>query len=246
MRDSVSFKLPMRILVVEDEVIISGDIESMLTQFGYLDVLQALNYNEAINLINTVEIDLAIIDINLSGLKTGIDVANYLTTKSKIPFIFLTSNVNADIVNQAIETKPNAYLTKPISETLLFSAIQLAINSFVESKERNRIIFNNGIFLKDKEAYRKVLLDEIIYCKSENVYLDIHTQNKTYTIRVTFQSFIDEIIPDKFIRTHRSYLVNFDYIQSFTHDEVIMLDKTSIPLSPTYKGDFMNSFKKFS
>ena len=80
-----------RILVVDDEIIIADDLAITLGKLGYDALEPALSYNEALRSLAQESVDLAILDINLSTKKSGIDVAHHIREQYDIPFIFLTS-----------------------------------------------------------------------------------------------------------------------------------------------------------
>jgi len=118
-----------RILVVDDEVIIADDLCSTLKGLGY-DVLEpALSYKQAIEVLSTESVDLAILDINLGGRKTGMDVAEYIQESLEIPFIYLSSHTDTKTLELAKNTMPYAYLVKPYGATDVMTAIEIAFNN---------------------------------------------------------------------------------------------------------------------
>tara|TARA_R110001592_G_scaffold3407_4_gene19172 strand:+ start:3224 stop:3835 length:612 start_codon:yes stop_codon:yes gene_type:complete len=118
-----------RILVVDDEVIIADDLCSTLNTLGY-DVLEpALSYKQAIETLDTESVDLAILDINLGGKKTGMDVAEYIQEHLRIPFIYLSSHTDTKTLELAKNTMPYAYLVKPYGATDVMTAIEIAFNN---------------------------------------------------------------------------------------------------------------------
>lgn len=86
------------ILIVEDEVLIAQDLKEILEEVGYKRILKAKNYQEAIEKLHENKIGLALLDINLRGAKTGIDLAVALNDEFHVPFIFLTSYSDSDTI----------------------------------------------------------------------------------------------------------------------------------------------------
>ena len=78
----------IKVLIVEDELIIAADMESMLVQMGYEVLETAMDYDEAIETLENDSPDLILLDVNLGGKKDGIDLAQEINTKFQIPFIF--------------------------------------------------------------------------------------------------------------------------------------------------------------
>ncbi|MFT7033127.1 MAG: YesN/AraC family two-component response regulator [Cyclobacteriaceae bacterium] len=97
-----------KIFVVEDEVLIDDGLCRTLDQLGYEALEPALSYKEAIERFEQEEIDLVILDIYLGGKKTGIDVAEFIRTKSDTPHIFLSSYSDKQTLDLA--KKPNLTL----------------------------------------------------------------------------------------------------------------------------------------
>ena len=208
----------MKILIVEDEVIIAEDIAMMLTDRGYAVSAMAMDYDEAIESIQTNPPDLALLDINLKGHKDGIHIAQYINQHLQIPFIYTSTLGNDETIMRAKVTKPATYLIKPFKESQLFAAIEMALinhnpdySSGTDSEEISLI--DSAIFVRHKDLYHKVNIDEIIYCKKVENYIELITRTKNYVIRSTLSDFLVNESVDQFFRCHKSYAINIDYIE---------------------------------
>jgi len=115
-----------RILVAEDESLIRLDIVETLTEAGYDVVAQAGDGEEAVELANSQEIDLAVLDVKMPKLD-GISVASKLQEHS-IPVVMLTSFSDADLVSEASAAGAMAYVVKPFGANDLLPAIQIALS----------------------------------------------------------------------------------------------------------------------
>lgn len=116
-----------RVFFVEDDEILAKVIEWRLNKLGYTICGSAASGVEAIALIKETEPDIVLLDIELRGHMDGIDVGEFLSSKTKIPFIFLTSHTEDDILKRAKTTKPKGYIKKPFSDDDLRVAIELAL-----------------------------------------------------------------------------------------------------------------------
>jgi len=233
----------MNILILEDELIISFELISILKELGYENFQTAINYTEAVELFEKTKPDIAIIDINLSGHKSGIDFANYID--KRIPFIYLSSNTDKSKIDEALKSKPNAYLPKPINKPSIYSAIEIALSKY-ESLDPDTIKLTNDIFLKERGMFVKVPIENIIYFKGVGNYVDVVTKQKTFVLRASIGNILDAHLAKYFIRTHKSYIANIRLIQSFNHDKIILADKIEVPISNSYRTEISNILKKIS
>ncbi len=120
----------MKILIVEDELVIADNLSRLLIKYGYQPLLPAINYSQAVDRINREKPEFAILDINLSGNKTGIDVAQFINDHYPIPFLFLTAFGDDDTLQKAMNAKPFAYLVKPFSKSEIKPTIEIAVMNF--------------------------------------------------------------------------------------------------------------------
>jgi DNA-binding response OmpR family regulator len=140
----------MNLLIIEDEWLVAHFIADVAMMQSINVVGIAQSYDEAVQLINTLSIDCAIVDINIKGPKHGIDVARFLKTKD-IPFFFLTAYKDMDTLHEATSLKPISYLIKPISEENLIAVFMIAKNTFshpIQPKNTFKID-NDGMIQKD-------------------------------------------------------------------------------------------------
>ena len=115
-----------RILIVEDEVAIAMDLEMNLEQLGYEVCGHAVSFAEAIDIYTKTEPDLVLMDINLYGDKSGIDVSLWIKERSNTPIIFLTAFNDDATFKKAIESEPYGYMVKPFTAEELRNHIAVA------------------------------------------------------------------------------------------------------------------------
>ena len=231
----------VRILVVEDEMIIADDICGALDNLGYEALEPAINYTEAILRIEEEKPDIAILDIHLSGKKTGIDIARKIRESYKFPFIFLTSNSDAFTVNQAKEVMPPAYLVKPFSKDELYTSIEIALHNFskkIGEVDTENLIIKDSLFVKDKGFYSKIHFDDILYLKSSHVYIEIVLKSNNKMVIRTSLNDILEKLNDSFVRVHRGFIINTKYLSQITQTSVKILNE-ELPIGKKYKEDIV-------
>ncbi|MEW4923216.1 response regulator [Algibacter sp. 2305UL17-15] len=232
----------VKILVVEDEIIIADNICDSLNDLGYEALEPAINYTEAIDVIENNYPDIAILDIQLSGKKTGIDLAKKINRDYKFPFIFLTSNSDLATINEAKKVLPNAFLVKPFSKEELFSSIEVALYNFSKKTggvDNLEVIIKDALFVKDKGCFTKILFDDILYVQSAHVYAEIVLKDKsTHVVRVSLNDIINKLSAN-FVRVHRGFIVNTRYLQKINPTSLHIND-TEIPIGKTYREAILN------
>lgn len=127
---------PIKILIVEDNVIIADDMQSMLEEIGYEIVDNVIVYEQAVDVLKNNHVDLVLIDIILASDKTGIDLGKHIRETYNIPFIFVTSNSDRATVENAKTVKPDGYLVKPFEQQDLYTSIEIALSNFNYNKKR--------------------------------------------------------------------------------------------------------------
>ena len=236
----------MKVIIVEDEFVIAETISNSIKELKYEVLEPVSNYTEAIELIEKESPDIGILDIQLSGRKTGIDLAQVINEKYHFPFIFLTSKTDLFSLQEAKLTEPYAFLVKPFNKHELHASIELSLYNYSQRKHRHIAALNkvikDCIFIKQKDQYIRLNYSDILYLQSDSVYIDIYTlQDKTYTIRASLNEYIDQLSV-QFMRIHRSYIINVSNITKVDLAYVHLLDH-KIPIGKKYKQSL---FKKLN
>ena len=238
---------PIKILIVEDNVIIADDMQSMLEEIGYEIVDNVIVYEQAVEVLKNNEIDLVLIDIILASDKTGIDLGQHIRDNYNIPFIFVTSNSDRATVENAKTVKPNGYLVKPFEQQDLYTAIEIALSNFDYSTDASgkptaspvdgvmgNSVLKDSIFVKKQHLYYRIQFDDICFIKADNVYLEVNTADKKFLVRSPLKDYLQKLPKNKFYRAHKSYIVNVDHIDAINSKD-IMINNTLIPISKDFK-----------
>ncbi len=204
--------------VVENEMIIADTICITLKKLGYNVLPPAPNYTKAIAMIENSKPDLLLLDINLGGIKDGIDVAKYSRSINNIPIIFLTANSDLTTIERAKPVKPNAYLVKPFSKEDLYAAIEIAISNY----EADRSLKNtNYILVKAGYDYVKLKLNDLMYLTSDHNYVKLHLiDGKEISCRATMQEMYEKLNSTNFERLGRSITISIKNIVKLETNKV--------------------------
>ena len=115
----------MRILIIEDNAVLSLTLEVMIRKMGFTIIEKAFNANEAIQRIDDFEPDLLLVDINLDSDMTGIDVVK-IAQKNRPELHVIYTTANSDIYHKELagDTEYVGYLSKPLNFQLLCNTIE--------------------------------------------------------------------------------------------------------------------------
>lgn len=245
---------PIKILIVEDNVIIADDMQSMLEEIGYEVVDNVIVYEQAIEVLKNNHVDLVLIDIILASDKTGIDLGKHIRKNYNIPFIFVTSNSDKATVENAKTVKPDGYLVKPFEQQDLYTSIEIALSNFNYSKKEasteigesggesftSNSVLKDSIFVKKQHLYYRIQFGDIQFIKADNVYLEVNTVDKKFLVRSPLKDYLEKLPKNKFYRAHKSYIVNVDHIDAINSKD-IMINNTLIPISKDFKEFIISS-----
>lgn len=220
-----------KILIVEDQLIITMDLEYMLEELGYEVCGISTSYEDAVAAIKSGRPDLVLVDIILSGEKTGIDLAHEINRAYHIPFIFLTSHADRSTIEAAKSTKPAGYIVKPFNRNDVYASIEIAFNN-IETRDED-----NNIFLPNGKHKTKIPMDEMIYAHAEGNYTTFITTKSKIVLRKCLKEVSETILSNKkFIRIHKSYLINKDAIRARSASNILLINGENLPLGRAYAG----------
>jgi len=232
----------LKIGIVEDELVIARTILNTLNELGYSHCGPAINYTEALEMLAQEKPDLLLLDIQLSGKKDGIDVAEKLNELHPIPFIFLTANSDGETIDRAKKVRPHAYIVKPFTKEELFAAIEIAFSNFTGSRSNAKPEpAKEYMFVRDGYVFRKIFFNDLLYLESDANYITLHLKSqKKVMVRSTLNDFIEQLDTRKFIRIHRSYSVNINLIDDVFPTEV-SINGTKIPIGKSYREELFKA-----
>lgn len=227
----------VRILIVEDELLIAEDLKDILEELGYEVCGIAVSAREALALIEEKSPDLALLDIQIKGGKDGIELAADINDQYHLPFIMLTSHADMQTLSRAKEVHPYGYLVKPFHEKDILAAIEMALANFAREQVKKQqdeksedFVLNDSLFIRTNGMLVKLKFTDIIYFEADANYTNVFTKDKKFVIRSILKELENKLDPNRFARIHKSYLINLEEIDSIQADAVHIAGK-EIPIS---------------
>jgi DNA-binding LytR/AlgR family response regulator len=236
----------MKILIVEDETNYADTLEMFVDGLGYETVGIASQGKSAISLFNEHNPDLVLMDINLEGELTGIDVARIFQGQRPTPIIFITSFDDKETFGRAKQTGPYAYLIKPFEPETLQRSIELALQHAyadgeqVFDNQEEVLLATSCFFVKERSKLIKIRLEEILWVEVDDKYCMIHTKNKKFALRQSLKDLAKKLDSTIFVQTHRSFIVNASEIEDIDLSLfVVRVNGTEVPLGRAHKDEFI-------
>ncbi len=226
------------VYIVEDDWMIAKEISFMLQDLDFRISGTQDNAEEALPEIRSLMPELVLLDIELAGAKTGIDLARDLQALG-IPFLFLTAQSDVAVIEKAKKTKPFAYLVKPVNPENLLAAMEISLFNSREylSAPSERLSLDDSIFVKSRRRLERVNVRDIKWVESEDIYALLIVDDARYILNQPLKV-IEGRLPRNFLRIHRSYIINIDRVSAIEENDVI-IDGKYLPIGKTYRETLM-------
>lgn len=208
-------------------------LKQLVSQVSNLELVAECNdAEEALETLNTTQIDLLLLDIEMPGM-TGLDLTKKLGNSR--PLIIFTT-AKKDYAVEAFELNVVDYLVKPIAMPRFRQAVDKAQEVLDSNKQEVKVEEQAFVFVKDNGVLKRIAIDDILFLEAMGDYVKVHTPQKFHVVHATLKSIEEKLPSSKFLRVHRSYIVainKIDYIQEGT----ISIGKTTIPVADTHKSN---------
>ena len=236
----------LKLLIIEDELIIAEDLRMTLVSLGYEVVGVATSYDEAVGLLGSTSPDLVLSDIALGGEKDGIDLATMIRDKYQLPLVFLTSHSDKQTLTRAKTVKPNGYLVKPFEAEDLYTSIEVALVNFsgISPSEDSGVstdglLVKDSIYVKDGTYLKKVVLDDLCFLKAEGNYVELHVGDRRFVVRSSMREMLEKLPVNRFIRVHKSFAINIQKVEAINNLTVVVGDEV-IPMGRNFRETLLN------
>ena len=233
----------IRCIVIDDEPLALKQIESYIKKTPFLENVATLESALfASDVLKNEQIDLMFVDINMPDLN-GMDFVKTLVNPPKV--IFTTAY--AEYALDGFKVDAIDYLLKPICFTDFLKSANKAKAWFETHLTGNVQVRNDEEFLFIKSDYRIIRINfkEINYIEAMNEYVKIHLSGSKPIMSLISMKLLEQQLPSgRFMRIHRSFIVNLSKITIIERNRIVFDGKTYIPVSDQYKEKFQDYVNK--
>jgi two-component system, LytTR family, response regulator LytT len=222
--------IPVNILIVEDEYPTAEYTQQLcheILQNESCVISMAHDLAEALEHVEKHAVDLCLLDLNLHG-ESGYDL---LQTAAAQSFHTVIISAYPDQALEAFQYGVLDFIVKPFGKARLQEVLQR-----FQERPKNDDVHTKYLSVRVNEKYQLVKIEDIMYMKSVGPYVELHFKNAKMELLLKTMNRLEQILPAYFFRTHRSYFINLNEVDSFCHIgggkyELTLKDSTVLPLS---------------
>ena len=227
--------MKLNCVVVDDSAIQRMTVTKLVANHTNLNLVGDFsNAIETKNCLTNKEVDLIFLDIEMPVIN-GFDLLDGLKVKPQI--IFITSK--AEYAVKAFDYDATDYLQKPISPQRFNAAVKRAMDLYLLRKE-NIDEDSEHIFIKSNLKKLKIFTSKIKWIEAYGDYVKVVTEDENHLVLSTMKSFENDLSKERFIRVHKSFIINIDKVDKF-NSKFAEIGVTKIPLSSNKKEDLVKA-----
>jgi two-component system LytT family response regulator len=237
--------MSIRCIAIDDEPLAVKKIAGYIQKVPFLElVAECRSASEAMTIMDSTDVQLLFIDINMPDI-SGMEFVKSLANK---PYIVFTTAYSEYAV-EGFQVEAVDYLLKPITFTNFLKAANKVKNLMELTANSHKDIVRttiNHLFVKSDYKLIRIELDDIKYIESQHEYIKIHQINSNPVMTLlSLKSIEEQLPPDRFMRVHRSYIVNLAKITVIERNRIVFDGKVYIPVSEQYKEKFQEYIDKY-
>lgn len=237
--------MSIKVLIVEDEMLVAEDLSDFLSDAGYIVCGIALNALECFSLIEIKSPHVILMDIHLKGKMDGVAIAGELSRTRQIPVIFLTAYSDQAMLERVLTVEPASFISKPFNQKDVQMAIELACKKHYGKSLPADCDETLGdcVYVREGKVHKRVEVANICYVEAKGSYSEIVTSTKRFLLSYNLSYFLKHVRNPALKKVHRSYVVNINKVESLDCT-TLRVNGTAIPVSRQYQKDVQRTFRK--
>jgi DNA-binding LytR/AlgR family response regulator len=233
--------MKLKCIIIDDEPVARKVLQEFIEDIDFLELVgEAENPLKAMSLLNTNEIDIIFLDINMPKIN-GIDFLKSSTINSSI----IMTTAYADYAVDAYGLNVLDYLVKPVAFERFLKACNKA-KDVIELKRQSHVkpqSVNGHFFIKCNNQIEKIFYQDLIYAEAMMNYVMLYTSSRKMMVYITIKSLEEQLPAAMFIKVHKSFIVNINKIKSI-EGNILDIGIAKITISQNLKEKVLNEILK--
>lgn len=229
--------MKIKCIAIDDEPLALKQISSYIDKTPFLETVALCNSAfKAMEYLTDNAVDLMFVDINMPDLN-GMDFVKSLAQKPQI--IFTTAY--SEYAIEGFKVDALDYILKPISYAVFLKSANKAKAWFELNLRQTETVqtTQDSLFVKSEYKMIRIYLSEIKYIESSNEYIKIHlVSGEPVTTLIRLKVMEEQLPHNKFMRIHRSFIVNLDQVKVIERNRIVFDHNVYIPVGDQYKESF--------
>lgn len=226
-------KKKYNVLIVDDEFLARKLLSEYVTKVSFLNLVDTCaDATAAMQVLSNEQIDILLLDIQMPDI-TGIELLKSLNSK---PAVILTTAYSEYAVD-AFTLGVSDYLLKPFDYARFMQAINKVVDIHVPDKQNDEPV-NDFLMVKADYKLYKINYDELLFIEGQHEYVTFHTKTKRITALYSLRNLEDTLPKDKFVRTHKSFIVSIKNIEDIDKTTVTV-SGNKIPVGASYRDSLI-------
>ncbi|MFD1602282.1 LytR/AlgR family response regulator transcription factor [Flavobacterium artemisiae] len=229
--------MKIKCVIVDDEPLAIKVLQNYFTNFTDFEIVGTFNNSlEALDFINTVNVDAVFLDINMP-MMTGFELISLIENKTKV----IITTAFREFAAESYDLDVLDYLVKPIPLPRFIKCIN-KITTEYNLKNNIKVETTKGdshIFIKVDKKMMKINIEEILFVEGMKEYIKVVTPDKTYITHKSLTSLSEELPADRFLRIHKSFVIALNKVKSIEGNR-IQIQSYTIPIGRNYSKEVKN------
>ncbi|MDO7885212.1 LytR/AlgR family response regulator transcription factor [Hymenobacter cheonanensis] len=243
---SPTITTPLRCLVVDDDPMSVQIVRTCIGNTPFLAAAAACGSAiEAAEMLRTQEFDVLFLDVEMP-IMSGLDLLRSLPNPPQV--VLITSSRSYAV--QAFEFAVADYLLKPLSYPRFLQAAQKVLETITTQRtapsEFDGLVPASSAeftFVKVDNKLVRVDFADVFYVEALGDYVHLVTSRSKLIVYSTMRAIEEKFPPQRFVRVHRSFIINIDYVQAL-EDNSLLLKEKYIPIGQTYMRGLLQRLNK--
>ena len=221
-------KRKYNVLIVDDEFLARKLLSEYVSKVDFLQLIDTCSdATKAMEVINEEHIDILLLDIQMPDI-SGMEMLKSMNNK---PAVILTTAYSEYAVD-AFALGVVDYLLKPFDYARFLQAVNKAVNTISTDTQSDTV--NDYLMVKADYKLYKVNFDDLLFIEGQHEYVTFHTKTKRITALYSLKNLEDTLPKDRFVRTHKSFIVSIKNIEDIDKVNVTVAGN-KIPVGASYR-----------